>query len=1031
MSPNAASLRLRPALLAAIAGLALPAAAQAQFLWTQQTVSPEWNTTRTAQVGPNLICFNNWNFGQAVVPACPPFPDASTDVFIPVGSVTNIASTAVCARLSTDPGAVLTLQNGSLRCSATSLGSTFLWSGGTIVGSPSFVIDAPGAQLFGAGDKNISASTFINNGVLGWDAGNIFVTNGAVIDNHGGWNAASDNVVQYAGGVPPIFENSGAFSKTAGAGSTGVNLAFHNTGQVRAFSGTIRFGSGLTSDAGAFLTQTGTAIEYLSATTLNTGTTLSGAGLHRVFNSVTVTDLVLADNVEFNSGSIAATPAGDFRINFTFNWQGGTLGGGRGLVDVIPPAVMTLNGGADKNLSDITLRNDGHIVWNAGSWFVTNAATLDNRASMTINSGNVLQYAGGVPPLFKNAPTGLIVKAAGAQSSIGLPFNQDGLIHAQGGNVAVNSSVTSTGRWIVDDGFLFTFNSSSTLNAGTTLRGAGLFRNTNSFNVTDLIPVDNFDLANGRVAGAGTLRVDGSMTWEAGTMGGGGGTVRITPGRSLVLREGSDKNLSDYTLTNDGDITWTAGSFFITNAATLNNNASITCMSDNVLQYAGGVPPQVNNSGLLRKSNSGGTTGLNIAFNNTGTVHAQTGTILVGGPFFSTGPLVADAGALMLYQGSVSLGSGAELRGGGLHRITSGNVNVTGTVPANTLSFEGGVIAPAANASLAIEGSFTWTASTLQGDASGKIDVLPGRPVLITGGSDKSISACTFRNQGSLTWDGGNIYMTNAAAIVNTGSFTCNSDNVLNYAGGAPPRMDNSGTFAKSAGAGITNVGLSFNNAGVVRAQTGTINFGGSFAQTAGRTTLAGGVIAAGPAMTYTGGSIDGAGQINAVVNNSGAAMEPGSAPGAPGQISISGVYTQSAAGSYNVDVVNSLPAGADRLDVGNIANLGGTLNVRAASGADLVPGTSWTIVTSTDRRGTFAANLPAGFRVQYTPASVVLQYSCPGDFNRDLTVDFFDYLDFVAAFDAEAPRADFNGDGTTDFFDYLDFVGAFDAGCE
>jgi hypothetical protein len=49
-----------------------------------------------------------------------------------------------------------------------------------------------------------------------------------------------------------------------------------------------------------------------------------------------------------------------------------------------------------------------------------------------------------------------------------------------------------------------------------------------------------------------------------------------------------------------------------------------------------------------------------------------------------------------------------------------------------------------------------------------------------------------------------------------------------------------------------------------------------------------------------------------------------------------------------------------------------------------------------------------------------------PADFNGDNSVDFFDYLDFVAAFATEDPSADFNGDNTVDFFDYLDFVAAF-----
>lgn len=54
----------------------------------------------------------------------------------------------------------------------------------------------------------------------------------------------------------------------------------------------------------------------------------------------------------------------------------------------------------------------------------------------------------------------------------------------------------------------------------------------------------------------------------------------------------------------------------------------------------------------------------------------------------------------------------------------------------------------------------------------------------------------------------------------------------------------------------------------------------------------------------------------------------------------------------------------------------------------------------------------------------------CPGDYNTDQAVDFFDYLDFVADFSSAAPRADFNEDQNIDFFDYLDFVSAFASPC-
>jgi hypothetical protein len=59
-----------------------------------------------------------------------------------------------------------------------------------------------------------------------------------------------------------------------------------------------------------------------------------------------------------------------------------------------------------------------------------------------------------------------------------------------------------------------------------------------------------------------------------------------------------------------------------------------------------------------------------------------------------------------------------------------------------------------------------------------------------------------------------------------------------------------------------------------------------------------------------------------------------------------------------------------------------------------------------------------------------ICEQGCAADFNGDNQVDFFDYLDFAQAFDAEDESADFNHDNQVDFFDYLDFAQAFDEGC-
>jgi uncharacterized membrane protein len=61
----------------------------------------------------------------------------------------------------------------------------------------------------------------------------------------------------------------------------------------------------------------------------------------------------------------------------------------------------------------------------------------------------------------------------------------------------------------------------------------------------------------------------------------------------------------------------------------------------------------------------------------------------------------------------------------------------------------------------------------------------------------------------------------------------------------------------------------------------------------------------------------------------------------------------------------------------------------------------------------------------------IVLDSECDADVNGDSVLDFFDYLDFFALYDAEDLRADFNGDQQIDAFDYLDFAAAFETGCD
>jgi hypothetical protein len=67
-----------------------------------------------------------------------------------------------------------------------------------------------------------------------------------------------------------------------------------------------------------------------------------------------------------------------------------------------------------------------------------------------------------------------------------------------------------------------------------------------------------------------------------------------------------------------------------------------------------------------------------------------------------------------------------------------------------------------------------------------------------------------------------------------------------------------------------------------------------------------------------------------------------------------------------------------------------------------------------------------AGLGFQAT-LSIRVRVGHAADFNGDGSVDFFDYDDFVGAFESGLATGDFNQDCSIDFFDYDDFVLAFE----
>ncbi len=103
------------------------------------------------------------------------------------------------------------------------------------------------------------------------------------------------------------------------------------------------------------------------------------------------------------------------------------------------------------------------------------------------------------------------------------------------------------------------------------------------------------------------------------------------------------------------------------------------------------------------------------------------------------------------------------------------------------------------------------------------------------------------------------------------------------------------------------------------------------------------------------------------------------------------------------------------------------------AGGGGVMSGSGFDLASTVGQSGISTIQISENFTLYngyWVPSSVTIRTHCRADFNRDGTADFFDYDDYVAAFEAGLPSADLNSDGAIDFFDYDAFVGFFETGC-
>jgi hypothetical protein len=232
-------------------------------------------------------------------------------------------------------------------------------------------------------------------------------------------------------------------------------------------------------------------------------------------------------------------------------------------------------------------------------------------------------------------------------------------------------------------------------------------------------------------------------------------------------------------------------------------------------------------------------------------------------------------------------------------------------------------------------------------------------------GTSRQLFGCELNNEGNIfLHDQATVTCGNGATLNNLagGTLDFQTDASLTFSNASPMLvLNNAGRFVKSAGTQTSLIAANLNNSGSIEVETGTLQFQGSWSQTAGSTTVDGGAVLGGTLLGIGGGTLAGTGTIEAAVVNGGI-TSPGGSPGTlslgPGEN-----YQQNASGMLRIELGGHNPGTQyDQLVVGGNASLAGTMELVLINGFVPQPGDQFRILTCGSQTGQFSQiNAPAG----------------------------------------------------------------------
>jgi hypothetical protein len=831
-------------------------------------------------------------------------------VMVPVGATLNLTGSSIKYLWGalTNAGTVIWGGTSTLEVDYSTTASQF----GLIVNLPGALFDVQSSQTLSINSPN--GTIFQNLGTFR-KSSDVNTTTISIPFINSGLVTNIQGVTRFVGG--------GTIEGTFGA-AAGATINF-NTGNFVYNTPPTLTGTGTIQITGGTLTLASNTIPnlQLAGATVTLGQNFQGGTI----TNLTVLSGTLNGNIVVSGVfSNGASMPGSLTVlsGATATWSAGTM---QGPINIGAGGTLNLVGSSQKYLWG-PLTNAGTVTWTGGGNFEIDNSSANGQFGLAVNlpgglwdiQNSQTMAIGGVP-FFQNGGT-FRKSADNNTTQINVLFNNTGIVTAQVGTISFRGGGNIQGTFTTASGATVDFHSGNfTYAVPPVLSGGGAFQFTGGTMAfaNNTIPnlqiaggtvtlgqnfqggiITNLTLASGSIVntnltvsgtfntaaalpGSLTLLPGATVNWSGGSI---QGPVNVASGATLNLTGSAYKYLWG-PLTNAGTVTWNGGGSLEVDYSSVFNQFGLIVnlpgalwdiQSSQTLSVGSPNGTFFQNAGTFRKSADGGTTSINIAFNNSGTVNVLQGTLSFKGGGVMESVFLASFGATINFNsGAFVYNMPPTMTGAGTFQITGGTLTLaSNTIPNLQLAggtitlgpnFQGGtitnltltagtlngnnIVSGTLNVSATMPGGLTVlsgaTANWSGGSISGPVNVASGGALNITGNSSKSLwNALT--NSGTVTWSGtANLQVDYSTAQNRFGTIQNlagalwdiqNSQNLQNQYGNIAT-FQNAGTVQKSADTGTTGIAIPFINVGTTKALSGTITFNGG-ANLAGGTLING-----------------------------------------------------------------------------------------------------------------------------------------------------------------------------------------------